>query len=143
MGTIGNTFDVRSVKYGHARKVWREINAQYPGGGVVSNIADWVDAGKIPAGTPVKFDISAKTIKAYTDAQVKESETASGDGAAAGVASLGINGYLEEDIVVASKDTVGTGTVIYNGVLYGYMFDADVLAALQKITTLPMILFVE
>ena len=25
MGTMGNTFDVNTVKYGHARKVWREI----------------------------------------------------------------------------------------------------------------------
>ena len=38
MGTMGNTFDVNTVKYGHARKVWREIRHRYPGGGMVSNI---------------------------------------------------------------------------------------------------------
>ena len=31
MGTMGNTFDVNTVKYGHARKVWREIRHRYPG----------------------------------------------------------------------------------------------------------------
>ena len=34
MGTMGNTFDVNTVKYGHARKVWREIRHRYPGGGI-------------------------------------------------------------------------------------------------------------
>lgn len=61
MGTMGNTFDVNTVKYGHARKVWREIRHRYPGGGMVSNISDWVAVGKIPAGTAVKFDLSGKT----------------------------------------------------------------------------------
>ena len=42
MGTMGNTFDVNTVKYGHARKVWREIRHRYPGGGMVSNISDWL-----------------------------------------------------------------------------------------------------
>jgi len=64
---MGNTFDVNTVKYGHARKVWREIRHRYPGGGMVSNISDWVAVGKIPAGTAVKFDLSGKTFKAYTD----------------------------------------------------------------------------
>lgn len=60
---MGNTFDVNTVKYGHARKVWREIRHRYPGGGMVSNISDWVAVGKIPAGTAVKFDLSGKTFK--------------------------------------------------------------------------------
>lgn len=63
---MGNTFDVNTVKYGHARKVWREIRHRYPGGGMVSNISDWVAVGKIPAGTAVKFDLSGKTFTAYT-----------------------------------------------------------------------------
>ena len=72
MGTMGNTFDVNTVKYGHARKVWREIRHRYPGGGMVSNISDWVAVGKIPAGTAVKFDLSGKTFTAYTDAQLNQ-----------------------------------------------------------------------
>lgn len=120
MGTIGNTFDVKSVKYGHARKVWREITDIYPAGGVISNIADWTDAGLIPAGTPVKYDISAKTIEAYTDTDLSGSD----------VATLGINGFLQEDVVVASASTVGTGTVVYGGEIYGYMFAEATLTAL-------------
>jgi len=116
MGTIGNTFDVKSVKYGHARKVWREITDIYPAGGVISNVADWVDAGKIPAGTPVKYDLSGKTIEALTDANVTSSD--------------GINGFLQEDVVIASASTVATGTVVYGGEIYGYMFADAVLTAL-------------
>ena len=97
MGTMGNTFDVNTVKYGHARKVWREIRHRYPGGGMVSNISDWVAVGKIPAGTAVKFDLSGKTFKAYTDEQIKAAES--------DITTLGINGYLQEDILVASGNT--------------------------------------
>jgi hypothetical protein len=72
---MGNTFDVNTVKYGHARKVWREIRHRYPGGGMVSNISYWVAVGKIPAGTAVKFDLSGKTFTAYTDARIKAAES--------------------------------------------------------------------
>lgn len=133
MGTMGNTFDVNTVKYGHARKVWREIRHRYPGGGMVSNISDWISAGKIPAGTAVNFDLSGK-IKAYTDEQIKDTTT--------DIATLGINGYLQEDILVTSKDTTASGTVVYAGELYRYMFDEKVIAILQKITTLPQIVWV-
>lgn len=132
MGTMGNTFDVNTVKYGHARKVWREIRHRYPGGGMVSNISDWVAVGKIPAGTAVKFDLSSKTFTAYTDAQIKEDES-----------DLGINGYLQEDILVASDTTKASGTVVYAGEIYQYMFDEEVVAILQKITTLPQIVWVQ
>lgn len=135
MGTMGNTFDVNTMKYGHARKVWREIRHRYPGGGMVSNITDWVDAGKIPAGTAVKFDLKEKTIKAYTDEQIKAAD--------ADITTLGINGYLQEDILVASSNTKASGTVVYAGEIYQYMFEEDVVAILQKITTLPQIVWVQ
>ena len=133
MGTMGNTFDVNTVKYGHARKVWREIRHRYPGGGMVSNISDWTSAGKIPAGTAVKFDLSNKTLKAYTDEQIKTAD----------ITTLGINGYLQEDILVTSENTKASGTVVYAGELYQYMFDEEVIAILQKITTLPQIVWVQ
>lgn len=120
MGTIGNTFDVKTVNYGHARKVWREITDIYPAGGVISNVADWVDTGKIPAGTPVKYDLSNKTIEALTDTAISGSD----------VDTLGINGFLQEDVVVADANTVGTGTVVYGGEIYGYMFAEATLTAL-------------
>ena len=126
MGTMGNTFDVNTVKYGHARKVWREIRHRYPGGGMVSNISDWVAVGKIPAG---------KTFTAYTDAQIKAAES--------DITTLGINGYLQEDILVASGNTKASGTVVYAGEIYQYMFDEEVVAILQKITTLPQIVWVQ
>ena len=100
---MGNTFDVNTVKYGHARKVWREIRHRYPGGGMVSNISDWVAVGKIPAGTAVKFDLSGKTFKAYTDEQIKAAES--------DITTLGINGYLQEDVLVASENTKASGTI--------------------------------
>ena len=131
----GNTFDVNTVKYGHARKVWREIRHRYPGGGMVSNISDWVAVGKIPAGTAVKFDLSGKTFTAYTDAQIKAAES--------DITTLGINGYLQEDILVASGNTKASGTVVYAGEIYQYMFDEEVVAILQKITTLPQIVWVQ
>ena len=134
-GNNGNTFDVNTVKYGHARKVWREIRHRYPGGGMVSNISDWTSAGKIPAGTAVKFDLSNKTLKAYTDEQIKA--------ATADITTLGINGYLQEDILVTSENTKASGTVVYAGELYQYMFDEEVIAILQKITTLPQIVWVQ
>ena len=133
---MGNTFDVNTVKYGHARKVWREIRHRYPGGGMVSNISDWVAVGKIPAGTAVKFDLSSKTITAYTtDALIKAAES--------DITTLGINGYLQEDILVASGNTKASGTVVYAGEIYQYMFDGKVVAILQKITTLPQIVWVQ
>ncbi|MBR8706699.1 MAG: hypothetical protein SPG69_11160 [Bacteroides pyogenes] len=135
MGTMGNTFDANTMKYGHARKVWREIRHRYPGGGMVSNISDWVAAGKIPAGTAVKFDLKGKTFTAYTDEKIKA--------ATANISTLGINGYLQEDIRVAGANTKASGTVVYAGEIYSYMFDEEVLAALQKITTLPQIVWVE
>ena len=131
---MGNTFDVNTVKYGHARKVWREIRHRYPGGGMVNKISDWVAVGKIPAGTAVNFDLSSKTFIAYTDAQIK---------AAADITNLGINGYLQEDILVASENTKASGTVVYAGEIYQYMFDEKVVAILQKITTLPQIVWVQ
>lgn len=143
MGTMGNTFDVNTVKYGHARKVWREIRHRYPGGGMVSNISDWTSAGKIPAGTAVKFDLSDNTLKAYTDEQIKAAEAKPSEGVAPGIASLGINGYLQEDILVTSENTKASGTVIYAGELYQYMFDEEIVAILQKITTLPQIVWVQ
>lgn len=131
---MGNTFDVNTVKYGHARKVWREIRHRYPGGGMVSNILDWTSAGKIPAGTAVAFDLSDMTFKAYTDEQIKT---------AADITTLGINGYLQEDVLVASGNTKASGTVVYAGEIYQYMFDEKVVAILQKITTLPQIVWVQ
>lgn len=129
----GNTFDVKTTKYGHSTKVWREIRHRYPAGGTIENVSDWVSVGKIPAGTPVKYDMNAKTLKAYTDQQIKD---------ASEISTLGINAYLQEDAFISSESTIATGTAVYAGELYDYMFDADVLTKLQSITTTQQIVWV-
>ena len=134
MGTMGNTFDRESLKYGHARKVWREIRHRYPAGGTIKNISDFVAMGKVPGGTPVKYDASTNEITAITDAQIKAAED---------VTTLGINGYLQEDARIKDANTIATGTVIYAGEIYEYMFDAEVAAKLKALATLPQIVWVQ
>lgn len=144
MSQIGNSFDTTTVQYGHARKVWREILRVYPGGGTVSNISDWKDKGVIPSGRPCKFDPKAKTVKVYTKEQITAAVTApAGGGDAPGIASLGINGYIQEDVRVLSGNTVGSATVVYAGEIYEYMFAEAEATALKANTTTPGIVWVQ
>lgn len=141
----GNTFDNFSFSQGHSRKVWREIRRQWPAGGRITNVSDWVGAGKIPAGTPCKYTSTAtgaKEIKCYTDAQVKASVTKQGSTEAPGVDSLGINGYTDRDTPVASSSTMATATAVREGDIYEYMFDAEVATALKANTKCPGVVFV-
>lgn len=135
MFQTGNTFNKTSFSAGHARKVWREIRSQLPAGGKVSNVSDWTSAGKIPAGTPASLTVDkatgAKTVKCYTDAQVKAAVTKPESGAAPGIASLNIRGHIQEDIPIVNGNTVGTATVVNDGDIYEYMLNADVVAALK------------
>lgn len=135
----GNTFDTQTFKQVHSRKVWREIRRQWPVGGRVTNVSDWVAKGKIPTGTPCKYNnaVGAKETICYTDAQVKAAGAAEG-----GIDSLGINGYTDRDIPIASADTMATATVIREGDIYEYMFDDDVAAILKKNTNCPSVVFV-
>ncbi len=143
MGSLqtGNTFDTQTFKQGHSRKIWREIRRQWPAGGKITNVADWVDKGKIPAGTPCKYNnaVGAKEAKCYTDAQIKAA--GSGEGAA-GIDSLDINGYTDRDIPILNANTVATATAIREGDIYEYMFDEDVAAALKENTKCPGVIFV-
>lgn len=90
--------------------------------------------GKVPGGTPVKYDASTNEITAITDAQIKAAED---------VTTLGINGYLQEDARIKDANTIATGTVIYAGEIYEYMFDAEVAAKLKALATLPQIVWVQ
>lgn len=134
---FGNTFDAKSIIPGHAKKVWREVKDQYPAGGTITNISAFVEAGKVPAGSPVKFDVENKTIEVILDSAVSSAADA------AAVAALGINGYLLYDTNVTDANTVGTNTVVYAGEIYEYMFDADVVAKLKLNTLTPMIVWVQ
>lgn len=129
MFPTGNTFNSTEFSAGHARKVWREIRSQWPAGGKVSNISDWVSTGKIPAGTPAAWTCDAttgaKSVKCFTDAQIAAA------GTDPGLASLGINGHIQEDIPIVNGDTIGTATVINDGDIYEYMLNAGTVAALK------------
>ena len=141
----GNTFDNQSFSQGHSREVWREIRRQWPAGGRVTNVSDWTSKDKIPAGTPCKYTVTstgAKEVKCYTDAQVKAAVTKQGEAAAAGIDSLGINGYTDRDIPIASANTKATATAIREGDIYEYMFDSAVAEALKANTLCPGVVFV-
>lgn len=137
----GNTFDNHSFKQGHSRKIWRETRRQWPAGGKVTNVADWVKKGKIPAGTPCTYaankETGEKTIKCYTDEQIKAAGAAEG-----GIDSLNINGYIDRDTPIASAKTQATATAIRDGDIYEYMFDDDVAEILKANTKCPLVIFV-
>lgn len=128
----GNTFDAQSFSVGHARKVWRRIEEQLPGGFVIKNVSDFVTAGLIRSGLPIVKDSTQgadeKDIKVLTWAQVKAAISGSG------IDTLGIIGFLQEDVPVLSASTFATGNVIVKGEIYGYMLgdtqeDAATIAA--------------
>lgn len=133
MANIGNSFNNGSVAYGHARKVWREIHDIYPAGGKLKQTTGFTKL--IPAGTPVKFDMVAKEITPYA----KTAITGASD-----VSTLGINGYLQEDIDISAgtiaQGAAYTGTVVYRGELYDFMLDADVVAKVKGVV--PGVVFV-
>ena len=130
---IGNTFDAQSVNAGHARKVWRRIEEQLPGGFRIKNVADYAVAGLIRSGQAVIKDTDggadAKDIKVLSWATVKA--------AVGNIDSLSIIGFLQEDVPVKDAYTFATGNVIVKGEIYGYMLgeteaDATAIAAAVK-----------
>lgn len=179
----GNTFDSQSFQVGHARKVWRRIEEQLPGYGMIKNVSDFVEAGLIRSGMAIVQDASVgaddKDIRVLTweqllaalndsytavenpsgnpktkgyyekdgDNYVATTDTTVTDGktyyekvTAAGIDSLGIIGFLQEDVPVTSSATVCTGNVIVKGEIYGYMMGdtpetaAAVAAAVKGMT---------
>lgn len=131
----GNTFDNQSFGMGHARKVWRRIEEQLPGGFLIKNVSDFVSAGLIRSGMAIVKDSTAgadeKDIKVLTWAQLKSGISGSG------IDSLGIIGFLQEDVPVQSASTVATGNVVVKGEIYGYMLgdavaDATTISAAVK-----------
>ena len=135
----GNAFDSQSFGVGHARKVWRRIEEQLPGGFMIKNISDFVTAGLVRSGLAIVKDATSgadeKDIKVLTDAQLLAGIAAEG-----GIDSLGIIGFLQEDVPVASANTVATGNVIVKGEIYGYMLGdtqehaATIAAAVKGMT---------
>lgn len=143
MSLYGNTFGKQTVGHKHARKVWREVRQQYPAGGTITNITDFASTKVIPAGSFVKYDMSAKTIEVITEAKITAC-ISSGNVDAAKVAALGVNGYLYNDAYLLDGVTVATGTVVYEGELYKYMLseNAQKVAAQVQLTTVPQVVLV-
>lgn len=117
--STGNTFDSKEFKVGHAKKVWRRTEKPMAGGFLVKNVADFVTEKGIRSGMAIVKDTSDgaddKDVKVLKWADI--TAAIAGDG----IDSLGIIGFLLEDIPVASADTVATATVIDKGEIYGYM----------------------
>ena len=131
----GNTFDSQSFGVGHARKVWRRIEEQLPGGFMIKNISDFVSAGLIRSGMAIVKDSTMgadeKDVNVLTWAQLKVAIAGSG------IDSLGIIGFLQEDVPVIDANTIGTANVIVKGEIYGYMLggtpeDAAIIAPAVK-----------
>ncbi len=134
----GNTFDNGSFGMGHARKVWRRIEEQLPGGYLIKNVADFVSAKLVRSGMAIVKDSTSgadeRDIKVLTWAQIKAAVTGENP---AGIDSLGIIGFLQEDVPVANANTVGTANIIVKGEIYGYMLgdtaaDAAIIAEAIK-----------
>ena len=132
----GNAFNSETLTGGHARKVWRRIDEQLPGGFRIKNVSSFTSAGLIRSGMAIVKDTASgadeKDIKVLTWAQLKAA--ISGEG---GIDSLGIIGFLQEDAPVIDANTIATGNVIVKGEIYGYMFgdnlqDAATIAAAVK-----------
>lgn len=112
----GNTFDNGSFNLGHAKKVWRRIDEQLPGGYMVKNVGDFVSAGLIMSGSPIVKDTTSgadeKDVKILKWSELQAAEN---------VDSLGIIGFLQEDIRITSAYTIATANVIVKGEIYGFM----------------------
>jgi hypothetical protein len=122
MGRMGNTFGSQTVSVGHARKVWREVKDQFPAGGVVSNLSDWLtnSVGKIPAGTFCKWYDDAsnqggKKVVCYTDAQIADATEDHYNKVASPTGNPKTKGYYElsEEEYVATTDTSVTANKDY------------------------------
>ena len=129
---IGNSFDSYTFDGGHAKKVWRRIEEQLPGGYHVTNMSDFASDGLIQAGMAVVKDTTSgadvRDVKVLTWAQIKTAVTGQSP---AGIDSLNIIGFTQEDVPVIKHGTgssatynYGTCNIIVKGEIYGYMLGA-------------------
>lgn len=134
---IGNSFDSQTMTLGHAKKVWRRIDEQLPGGYHVTNMSDFASAGLIQAGMAVVKDTTnnadERDVKVLTWAQIKTAVTGQSP---AGIDSLSIIGFTQEDVPVSQHGTGGSATynygtcnIVVKGEIYGYMLGATVADA--------------
>ena len=122
MGQMGNTFGSKSVSMGHARKVWREVKDQFPAGGVVTNISDWLSngVGKIRCGVFAKwFDAGSnggKKVTCYTKEQILATLSPTYTAVAEPSDNPKTKGYYEKsgnDYVATTDTSVTEGKTYY------------------------------
>lgn len=113
----GNAFNASTVSLGHAKKVWRRIDEQLPGGYRILNVSDFVEKGLIRSGMAVvkAEDADEKDINVLKWQEIIDSADSDG------VDSLNILGFLQEDVPVKDVNTYATGNIIVKGEIYGYM----------------------
>lgn len=150
---MGNAFAKGKWAIGKGQKVWREIRHRFPAGGTIVNFAQFLGLGVVPAGTPVVFDDSKYEITAINavaydptakyavgDTCVNSNklyvcktaiEEAESFTAAHWTEVKSISGYLQDDVVVDTDTFAATGTVVYSGELYAYMYDKTTLPVLK------------
>jgi len=102
---------------------------------MIKNVSDFVSDKLIRSGMAIVKDDTQgaddKDIKVLTWAQLKSGISGSG------IDSLGIIGFLQEDVPVIDGNTIATGNVIVKGEIYGYMLgdtqsDAATISAAVK-----------
>lgn len=130
---IGNSFDSQTTSLGHAKKVWRRIDEQLPGGYHVTNMGDFASEGLIQAGMAVADDTNSsdpRDVVVIPWSDITTALTPTGSPAVApGIDSLNIIGFIQEDVPVYQHGTspnytynYGTCNIVVKGELYGYMF---------------------
>ena len=134
----GNAFNSETLTGGHARKVWRRIDEQLPGGFRIKNVSSFTSAGLIRSGMALAYDTTsgadAKDVNVVTWEQIKTAITGP---MPARIDSLNIIGFLQEDVVIKDSNTYATANVVVKGEIYGYMLgdtvtDATAISAAVK-----------
>ena len=132
----GNAFNASTLSFGHAKKVWRRIDEQLPGGYRILNVSDFVEKGLIRSGMAVvkAEDADEKDVNVLQWQEILDSADSGG------VDSLNILGFLQEDVPVKDVNTYATGNIIVKGEIYGYMLgdtptEANSVAPMIKLMT--------
>ena len=91
---------------------------------LLAALTDSYTAVENPTGNPKTkgyYEKDGDNYVATNDTTVTDGKTYYEKVTAAGIDSLGIIGFLQEDVPVTSASTVATGNVIVKGEIYGYM----------------------
>lgn len=116
---IGNSFDSQTLSLGHAKKVWRRIDEQLPGGYHITNMADFAAAGLVRSGMPVAYDTDqdadARDIVVIPWASVVEAQGPTYVEVQSPTGNPKTKGYYEKsgDDYVATNDTSVTDNKKY------------------------------